>query len=39
MCKLEMMTEGERKKKMNLNELVNFVVAELKMDKMLEKRQ
>ena len=39
MCKLEMMTEGERKKRMNLNELVNFVVAELKMDKMLEKRQ
>ena len=28
MCKLEMMFEGERKKRMELNEFVNVVVAE-----------
>ena len=33
MCKLEMMIEGERKKRMEMNEKVNVLVAELERKK------
>ena len=33
MCKLEMMIEAERKKTMELNELINIVVAELEKER------
>ena len=39
MCKLEMIIEDERKKRMELDEKVNVLGAELEREKMLEKRQ
>ena len=37
MCNLEMMFEGERKKRMELNEFVNVVVAEWERENVREK--
>ena len=40
MCKLEKVIEGERKKRMEIDEKLNFLVAEIERErKMLGKRQ
>ena len=40
MCKLEMMIKGERKNRIEINDRVNILVAELEREKkMLEKSQ
>ena len=38
MCKLEKVTEGERKKRMEINEKVNVLVAELEREKKVREK-